>query len=69
MSKILRFRRRNRPGWKTGMRKRLKGLGELVRPSFVRRLEQMKQQRRFRIRALVAGAVLVGIAAIGWVLV
>lgn len=68
MSKILRFRRRNRPGWRTAASKRLKGLAQAVRPSFVRRLEQMKQQRKLRLRAAVAGALLLGFAAIGWAL-
>ena len=66
MSKILRFRRRNRPGWRTAASKRLKGLAQAVRPSFVRRLEQMKQQKRLRFRAAVAGTLLLGLAAIGW---
>lgn len=66
MSKILRFRRRNRPGWRTSASKRLKGLAQAVRPSFVQRLEQMKQQRKLRFRAAVAGAILLGFAAIGW---
>jgi len=48
---------------------RLKGLGELVRPSFVRRLEQLKRQRRLRTRAALAGAVLLGFAALGWALI
>jgi hypothetical protein len=69
VSKILRFRRRNRPGWKTGMGKRLKGLAQAVRPSVVARLEQMKRQKRLRLRAMLAGGVLLCFAAIGWALI
>jgi len=69
VSKYLRFRRRNRPGWGTSASMRLKGLAQSVRPSFVRRLEQMKQQRRLRLRAALAGAALIGFAAIGWALI
>ena len=69
MSKYLRFRRRNRPGWGTSARMRIKGLTQAVRPSFVRRLEQMRQQRRLRVKAAIAGVVLIGFAAIGWMLV
>ena len=58
MSKILRFRRR----------KRLKGLGGLVRPSLVGRIERMKQQRKLTFIAILASAVLTG-AAIGWMLI
>jgi hypothetical protein len=68
VSKYLRFRRRNRPGWGTTTRMRLKGLAQAVRPSFVRRLEQMRQQRKLRVRAAVVGAVLIGLAAVSWAL-
>jgi len=47
---------------------RIKGLAQAVRPSFVRRLEQMRQQRKFRMRAVLAGAMLIGFAAISWAL-
>ena len=48
---------------------RIKGMTQAVRPSFVRRLEQMRQQRKLRLKAASAGVVLIGFAAIGWLLV
>lgn len=57
MSKIIRFRRR----------KRLKGLSEYVKPSFVGRMERMKQQRKQAFVVLLVSVVLTG-AAIGWAL-
>jgi len=58
MSKILRFRRRHR----------LKGLDALERPSFVGRMERMRQQRKLQWWAMVAGVVVLGGVA-GWMLI
>jgi len=57
MSKFLRFRRRHRH----------KGPSEFKRPSFVGRMERMKQQRKLQYWAMLAGAVVL-VGAIGWIL-
>ena len=58
MSRILRFRRRHR----------LKGLNEFVRPSFVGRMERMRQQRKLQWLAMMACAVVLG-GVVGWMLI
>jgi hypothetical protein len=59
VSKILRFRRHKRP----------KGLEAFERPSFVVRLQRMRNERRLQWRAMVACVVVLAGAAIGWMLI
>lgn len=46
--------------------KRLHGLDEFVRPSFVGRMERVRRQRELVLAAMLISALLTGVA-IGWV--
>lgn len=57
--RVIQMRRRGR---------RLRGLDEFVRPSFVGRMDRVRRQRELVFTAMLISALLTG-AAIGWALV